>query len=89
MQLALSLAVTRLGLTPEQAIVAATVNAAHTLGCAASIGTLETGKRADIIIMNTADYHEISSQFGVNNVLMVFREGHIVFNRTRWKAAAN
>ncbi|HEX4169993.1 MAG TPA: amidohydrolase family protein [Bryobacteraceae bacterium] len=88
MQLAIALAVLRLKLTAEEAIVAATVNAAHALGLGHSIGTLEIGKRADLIVMSLPDYREIPRRFGTNHVGMVVREGRIVFNRTGWKVSA-
>jgi imidazolonepropionase len=86
MQMVLTLAELRLGLTPEQAITAATINAAHAIGRANEIGTLEVGKKADIIVLNVPDYREISRRFGTNHVGMGIREGVIAFNRTRWKA---
>ncbi len=88
MQTAIALAVLRLKLTPEQAISAATVNAAHALGCGDRVGTLEPGKHADLIVMNLSDYREIPRRFGVNNVGMAIREGKVVFNRTGWKVSA-
>lgn len=85
MQTVLSLAVLRLQLTPEQAITASTINAAHALGCAHITGSIECGKRADLLVMNVPDYRELPRRFGINNVAMVIRGGNVVFNRTRWK----
>lgn len=89
MQMSLALAVARLGLTPEEAFSAATINAAHAAGCAHVAGSLEAGKQADVLVLNVGDYREVPRQFGINHVDMVVRQGSIVFNRTRWKAAAN
>ena len=86
MQMSIALAVTRLGLTVEEAITAATANAAHAIGCGYTTGTLEIGKQADLIILNLPDYREIPEQFGINHVAMVFRSGAIALNRTRWRA---
>jgi imidazolonepropionase len=86
MQMSIALAVTRLGLTVEEAITAATANAAYAIGCSHVTGTLEIGKQADLIILNVPDYREIPEQFGINHVAMVFRSGTIVLNRTRWRA---
>ena len=85
MQTALSLAVLRLALTAEQAITASTINAAHALGCADGTGSIEFGKRADLLVMNVPDYRELPRRVGINNVAMVIRGGNVVFNRTRWK----
>jgi imidazolonepropionase len=85
MQMAVSLAIVHAQLTPEEAITAATVNAAHAAGCALDGGTLEIGKRADILMLSVPDYREIPRQFGINHVSMVLREGNVVFNRNRSK----
>jgi imidazolonepropionase len=88
MQMSLALAVARLGLTPEEAWSAATVNAAYAVGRGDITGSLETGKQADLLILNVADYRDIPRQFGMNHVAMVFRDGVMVLNRTRWRAPA-
>ncbi len=89
MQMAIALAVVRLGLTPEEAITAATINAAYAIGCDATTGSLEVGKQADIVVLNVPDLRELPQQFGVNHVAMVFRSGSMVLNRTRWRAPNN
>ncbi len=86
MQMAIALAVARLGFTPEEAFTAATINAAYASGCGHSTGSLEAGKQADALVLNISDYRELPLQFGINHVAMVFREGKIVLNRTRWRA---
>lgn len=88
MQMALSFAVLHLRLTIEQAITAATINAAHAAGVGHLTGSLEAGKRADILILTLSDYREIPRQFGINHVGMAIREGNVVFNRTRWRVGA-
>ena len=85
MQMSLALAVARLGLTPEEAWSAATINAAHAVGCGDITGSLEVGKQADLLILNVTDYRDIPRQFGINHVAMVFRDGVMVLNRTRWR----
>jgi imidazolonepropionase len=89
MQAALSLAVLHLGLSPEEALMAATVNAAYAVGLGSTIGSLEVGKRADLLILNVPDYREIPRRFGINHVGMAIRDGNVVFNRTRWKVSAS
>jgi imidazolonepropionase len=85
MQTALALAVLRLHLSTEEAITAATINAAHAIGQGHVVGSLECGKRADLLVLNVPDYREIPRRFGINNVVMAIREGNLVYNRTRWK----
>ena len=87
MQAVISLAVLRLKLTTEQAISAATINAAYAVGLGPVAGSLEVGKRADVLILNLADYREIPQRFGTNHVGMAIREGKIAFNRTGRKVS--
>lgn len=85
LQMSIALAVFRLGLTAEEAISAATINAAYASGLGARCGSLEHGKDADLILMNLPDYRELPRRFGMNHVSMVIRGGDIVFNRTGGK----
>jgi imidazolonepropionase len=89
MQTAIALAVWRWGLTAEEAIVAATINAAHALGMADRIGSIEVGKRADLLVISLPDYREFPRRFGTNNVGMVIREGKSAFNKGGWKISSN
>jgi imidazolonepropionase len=81
MQTVVALACLEMGLTPEQAISAATINGAHALGCAGRIGSLEPGKAADAIILETPDYRELASQFGVNLVQLTIKNGRIIYKQ--------
>ncbi len=56
----LSLACLQMGLSPAEALTAATINAAHSLGLGAEIGSLEAGKQADFVIHEFADYRELA-----------------------------
>lgn len=85
MQMAISLAVLIGNLTTEEAITAATVNSAWAAGRGHSVGTLERGKVADILVMSVPDYRDITRQFGINNATTVLRAGEVVFNRRSWK----
>ena len=70
MPFAIALAVRRCGLTPQEAIAACTVNAAALLGLA-DRGTLEVGKRADLILLHHADERMLAYEVGGNPVDMV------------------
>jgi imidazolonepropionase len=56
----LSLACLQMGLTPAEALTAATFNAACSLGLGGEIGSLEKGKQADFLIHEFSDYREIA-----------------------------
>jgi imidazolonepropionase len=89
MQMAIALAVFGLRLTIEQAITAATINAAYAIRRSQVIGSIECGKRADLVVLDIPDYREIPRRFGSNNVVMAMRDGNIVFKRLRSKATVN
>jgi imidazolonepropionase len=59
MQMVLSLACTEMRMSPAEAIAAATINGAHALGCADRVGSLERGKRGDLLVLNVQDYREL------------------------------
>jgi imidazolonepropionase len=79
MQFAIALACRYMRLTPAQAIVAATLNAAAAIQRADKIGSLETGKQADLLILNVSDYRHLGYRFGTNLVRTVIKRGE-VFN---------
>ena len=81
MPMILSLACSRLRMTPAEAIAAATINAAYSLGRAAKIGSIESGKQADFGVFEVADYREIPYYFGVNTCSMTMKRGEIVYLR--------
>jgi cytosine/adenosine deaminase-related metal-dependent hydrolase len=88
MQMVVALGVLHLRLTVEQAISATTINGAHAVGRGHEIGSLEVGKRADLLVLNLPDYREIPRRFGINHVALAIRDGNLVLNRNRPKASA-
>jgi len=75
MQFAAALACRYLKLTPNQAIAAATINAAAAIGLDKKIGSLEAGKQADLIVLDIPDYRHIGYRFGTNLVKAVIKKG--------------
>jgi imidazolonepropionase len=51
-------------LLPAEALNAVTINAAHALGLADKIGSIEVGKRADLLLVNGPDYRALAYTFG-------------------------
>ena len=78
MQFTIALACRYLRLTPAQAIVAATLNAAAAINRTDTIGSIEPGKQADLLILNVSDYRHLGYRFGTNLVQMVIKRGEIV-----------
>jgi imidazolonepropionase len=72
---AIALGVVLCGLTPHQAIVAATINAAHALGRGERTGALIKGRRADIAILDTDDERELAYRLGGPLVREVYAAG--------------
>ncbi len=56
----LSLACLQMGLMPAEALAAATINAAWSLGMGEQVGSLEAGKQADFLIHEFVDYRELA-----------------------------
>jgi imidazolonepropionase len=81
MPMILSLACSQLRMTPAEAIAAATINAAFSLGREKKIGSIEVGKQADLAVFEVADYREIPYYFGVNTCCMTMKRGEIVWLR--------
>lgn len=81
MPMILSIACSRLKMTPAEAIGAATINAAYSLRRDSRIGSLESGKQADLAVFDVADYREIPYYFGVNTCWLTMKRGEIVYLR--------
>jgi imidazolonepropionase len=77
MQMILSLACTQMKMTPAEAITAATINAAYSLGLG-EIGSLEVGKRADFAMHDCADHRELAYFFGIQSAQAVYIGGERV-----------
>lgn len=88
MAMAVSLAVLRLKLTPAEALVAATVNSAWSLGLGDRVGSLEAGKQADLVVLDTLEWREWPYQYGVNLVVEVYKSGVPVLARRKSEALA-
>lgn len=65
-------------LLPSEALNAATINAAFAIGLGGNIGSIETGKQADILILDTDDYRQIAYEFGGNLIETVIKNGKLV-----------
>ncbi len=75
LQLMMSLASTQMKMTAEEIINAVTINPAYSLGLDKSIGSIETGKQADLLIFDMPSYKYLIYNFGVNNLEHVIKKG--------------
>jgi imidazolonepropionase len=78
MQLVITFACVTLRLTVEEAIRAATLGGARALRLESEVGSLEVGKRADLIILDAQSYMDIPYHFGINLVRAVIANGRLV-----------
>jgi imidazolonepropionase len=71
-----------LGLTPDEALSAVTINAAHALGLEEEIGSLDVGKQADLVIWHTPTSAQIPYWPGAALARTVVKKGRVVLDRT-------
>ncbi|MFI5143134.1 MAG: imidazolonepropionase [Thermoanaerobaculales bacterium] len=74
----LALACLGAGLSTEEALIAATLNAAAVLGRADRVGSIEAGKQADLVVLDAPSPKHLVYHFGVNLVRHVVKAGRVV-----------
>ncbi|MDI3481628.1 MAG: imidazolonepropionase [Tepidanaerobacteraceae bacterium] len=77
MQLVMNLACMKYRMMPEEVLTAATLNAAAAIKRSSTIGSIEQGKQADIVIWDAPDLDFIMYHFGVNLVKTVIKKGKV------------
>jgi imidazolonepropionase len=75
------LACTQLGLAPEEALAACTVNASHVLGRAGRIGRLAPGYDADLVLLDATDWRYLAYHLGGDLVDTVLEHGAVAWKR--------
>ena len=83
LQLAMNIACYKYLLTPEEALTAVTLNAAASIGRSHTVGTLECGKQADILVWNAPNLDMIFYRYGSNQVKNVIKKGKIIVSEGR------
>ncbi|WP_132059039.1 imidazolonepropionase [Halorussus amylolyticus] len=78
MGFATSLACVEMGMTPAEALVASTANAASALDLADDVGTLQQGAPGDVAVIDAPSYVHVPYNFGVNTVETVLKAGEVV-----------
>lgn len=78
MQTAMQLATLQMKMTVEESLTAATLNGAYSLRMATETGSIEQGKRADLVLLDAPNYLHLVYHFGVNLVRDVLRDGRFV-----------
>jgi imidazolonepropionase len=78
MQIIIALACYHMKLTPAEALTASTINAACAIQKHDEIGSIEIGKKADLLVFDVPNHHFIPYHFGVNLLSKVIKNGKIV-----------
>ncbi len=81
MQMIITLACYNMKMSPAEALCAATINAACALQREQQIGSLEVGKKADILIFDVPNYQFLPYRFGVNLISTVIKNGKVVVEK--------
>jgi len=80
LQLPMNLACLKYKLLPQEVLTAVTLNAAAAINKAAKTGSIEVGKKADIVIWDAPDLEYIFYRYGTNLVKGVIKNGKLVVN---------
>ncbi len=74
----MTIACTQMKMSPEEALVAVTLNGAAALNMSSTVGSIEVGKNADLIVADIPDYKHLAYHFGHNHVAKVIKNGTIL-----------
>ncbi|MGI6765171.1 MAG: imidazolonepropionase [Clostridiales Family XIII bacterium] len=78
-----ALATIYMGMTIEEAVTAMTINGAAALKREKQIGSIDVGKKADLVVLEFPSYQFLHYHFGVNIVEKVIKNGELVFDKYR------
>lgn len=81
--LIIALAVISMNMSLEEVITAMTLNAAAAIDRAAAVGSIQPGKKADLLILDTLDYRNLVYETGINLVGQVIKDGKCVMQVDR------
>ena len=77
LQFAMNLACLRYRLTPAEALTAVTLNGAAAIDRAEQVGSLEAGKKADVVVWDVPDLESVFYRYGANLVHTVVKNGRV------------
>lgn len=78
LQLVMNLGYLKDKMTPEEILTAVTINPACAIGKGSTVGTLEPGKQADLVIWDAPDMEMLCYRFGSNLAAQVIKKGELV-----------
>jgi imidazolonepropionase len=78
-----ALATLYMGLSPEEAVTALTLNGAAAIGRADTVGSIDPEKKGDLVILEFPSYRFIPYHMGVSTVEKTVKSGEVVFDKIR------
>lgn len=81
--LLIALATIYMGMSIEEVISALTINGAAAVDRANTVGSIDVGKKADLIILDAPSYKFLSYNIGVNLVETVVKDGKVIYKKNR------
>ncbi|MFC4077813.1 imidazolonepropionase [Salinithrix halophila] len=75
LSLIMNLGCLKMGMTPAEVLTATTINAAHAIRRGHEIGSIEEGKKADLVLYDVPDYRSLQYAYGVNHARTVIKSG--------------
>ncbi|MBI2158991.1 MAG: imidazolonepropionase [Candidatus Rokubacteria bacterium] len=81
LQLVMTMAVSQMKMSPEEALLGVTLHGAHAMGLEEEIGSLRPGKRCDLLLADVPNWRYLSYYYGVNHVSRVIKRGRLVYER--------
>jgi imidazolonepropionase len=78
MPFVMTLACLQMGMTPAEALTASTINAAHCLGLDERVGSLQVGKRADLVVLDAPNHVHLAYSLNRDIVRTVVKDGHVI-----------
>jgi len=83
MQVMMAIAILQMKMTSAEALVAATANAAHSIEMSNEVGSIEVGKKSDIVVFDAPNHKYFAYHYGINLAEKVFKNGKLVAENGR------
>jgi imidazolonepropionase len=81
LQLVMTMAVSQMKMTPEEALLGVTLHGAWAMGLEGEVGSLAPGKQCDVVLCEAPNWRWLSYFYGVNHVTGVLKRGRPVYTR--------
>ncbi len=81
LQLVMTMAVSQMKMSPEEALLGVTLHGAHAMGLEREVGSLAPGKQCDVLLCDVPNWRWLSYFYGVNHVGRVLKRGRLVWER--------